>query len=454
MLTTLLSTTAALLLAFVAQPAAATRSDGTPICDYYAKEKYGGNTKDTQLRLMSSIVAHAYSGGPNSTKFNNTDTGIFNMGSSEGEVVHLKKFFDGTTPTTNFNDAAIKTDWLDGGGLDPLLAYLNGTTKTTLFTHWYVAFGRIYGCTKVEEFLDQPYRAMMPAYVHKYMDLKKHEVSYFIRQLTAASKQYGFTDSDANSLEQVMNGRYNIRCAPAEKNTLYSICLDEDCPLAFPKSDCTAYKNIAQYAVDEKPTESPGAGAGAASSKSDLGGGAIAGIVVGAVAGVGLIIGALWFVFNKKRNGAATKQAGSMAVPPQANGGGYHNPALYSPAMTQSHFDMGGGGGGQYDSVSQSPYDPSRHSQFTYFSQNRESQHTTPNSPPPPGWVEMPPQELHATEIAAPTTPPLGSAPGSPTKLGYKPDVREVMEMESPPPITRSGSDYTTANPEQRSNHQ
>ena len=32
--------------------------------------------------------------------------------------------------TTNLNDQAVAMNWLDGGGTDPLLSFLNGTTET------------------------------------------------------------------------------------------------------------------------------------------------------------------------------------------------------------------------------------------------------------------------------------------------------------------------------------
>lgn len=283
----------------------------------------------------------------------------------------------------------------------------------------------------------------MPAYVHKYMDLAKPQIAYFIRQLILASKYYGFSDEDANTLEQVMNSRYNTKCAPVENNSLSSICFNTNCTLALPKSDCDAYKNIKPYGVSDDATKT-GGGAGAptetptGSSKSGLGGGAIAGIVIGSLAGIALIIAALWFFFKKKGDANnAAKRPESIAVS-QTTGGYPPNPSMYSPTMTQQgQYDMTG----QYDVNSPSHYDPSRQSQFTYFSNGHESYLPTGSSPPPQGWVEMPPQELHATEaISPPTSPTATTGLDSQAKYEYKPDVRTLVEMESPSPHPPQGN--------------
>lgn len=39
-----------------------------------------------------------------------------------------------TVNTTNLNDVATKTNWLDGGGVDPLLSFINGTTDSPQIT--------------------------------------------------------------------------------------------------------------------------------------------------------------------------------------------------------------------------------------------------------------------------------------------------------------------------------
>ncbi|OAA61331.1 hypothetical protein ISF_05410 [Cordyceps fumosorosea ARSEF 2679] len=472
----MLLSTAALLLAAAVQPAvSAGRPDGTPICDYYAKENYGENNKTTQLKLMTKIVALAYAGGDELLKAggeNKNDSGIFGSGSYKGEAIFLGWHFDGSHKTSAFNGNAAAMNWTDGGGMKPLRDFLDnktataeiakGTNQYTLFTHWYVAFGRIFGCTKAEEFLNEEYKTLMPAYVHQFMNLTQTQISYFIRQLSLSSKYHGFSESDASTLDTFMNNKYNNKCAPPQNNSLPSICFHESCPLAFPSPDCKAYTNIQQYSVSDntKPGSSGTSAASPSSDRgtdgsSDLGTGAIAGIAVGGVAGIGIIIGLIWFFFKRKAAATAdaARRAESLAAAQSTpgGGGGYPNAPMYSPAMTQSQFD--GSVSQQWDGVSQTPYDPNRQSQFTYFS----SVHDGSGSPPPPhphhgGWAELPPQELHANEVAATmNSPPLSpTMDGSQTKkLGYKPDVRDAVEMESPVPRQQDWAKDAAANPEE-----
>lgn len=153
MIPKLLSTTA-LVLASVASPVVADRPGDTSICDYYASEMYGASNVTTQLKLMESIIAYAYAGGRTVPKALKNSTGIFNVGAYEDSVVYLRPWFDGTSmlhkqkkatgqfpvstrtntcvpeKTTNLNDQAVAMNWLDGGGTDPLLSFLNGTTET------------------------------------------------------------------------------------------------------------------------------------------------------------------------------------------------------------------------------------------------------------------------------------------------------------------------------------
>ncbi|OAQ97128.1 hypothetical protein LLEC1_03224 [Akanthomyces lecanii] len=459
MLGTLFTTTALLLVA-IAHRAAAQRGD-TSICDYYAKEKYGDDSMESQLKLMTSIVAFAYAGGDDMDGADKYSSGIFKTGSIDNDVVYLRPYFDGTMNTTNLNDQAVALNWLDGGGVAPLQAFINGTTKTadikkgtnqyTLFTHWYVAFGRIYECSRAEDFVEQKYRTLMPAYVHKYMDLNQAKIAYFIRQIILASKFYGFSDADANSLELLMNNRYNNQCAPADKNMLPSICFAKGCPRALPKSDCNAYNEIKPYGVEDNYSQTPTPGATGSSSasptgaaKSDLSGGAIAGIVVGALAGLGLIVGAVWFFFKKKRDKINGANRPESTAPSQTTVG-YHASSMYSPAMTQSHYDMTG----QYDTNGQAHYDPTRQSQFTYFPGGQES-YTGTNSSTPQGWpAQMPPQELHATEVGStPTSPNAQAVADAQVKSEYKPDVRQLVEMESPHPVLERSWTPTTPHEE------
>ena len=119
---------ALLVLKVVAQ-----RPEGVSICDFYAESLYGANSSDTQLRLVQNIVALAFGGGSNLSNVSSGLTGILNPGTfSSGTFqnldVDLRPWFNGSLQSTNLNNQGVGVNWLDGGGLDPLSAYLNGST--------------------------------------------------------------------------------------------------------------------------------------------------------------------------------------------------------------------------------------------------------------------------------------------------------------------------------------
>lgn len=275
----------------------------------------------------------------------------------------------------------------------------------------------------------------MPAYVHKYMGLNSAQIGYFIQQITTASKYYGFSDDDASALDTYMNARYNTKCSLVDKNMLNSICMaDEGCTYAQPKSDCEPYKNLKPYGVDDSATTSVAGGSSpttapstSASPKTDksssLGGGAIAGIVIGALAGIVLIAGACLFFFKKGQKKNAAHRPESIAVSHATGGGGggyYDQGSMGSPQMSQSHYDM------------------SRQSQYTYFPPSGHDSYMHPShSPPPQGWTDMQPQELHAVELSSnPASPTQEHMPISPL---YKADVGTLVEIDSPQPNSWGG---------------
>jgi hypothetical protein len=113
----------------------AQRPSNLTICDYYALSLYGANTNVTQLKLMQSIVSLAYAGGANLPNVSPDLTGIFNPGTFNGTPVDLQAWFNGSKASTNLNDAPVATDWLDGGALAPLEAFLTGQTQTVIINN-------------------------------------------------------------------------------------------------------------------------------------------------------------------------------------------------------------------------------------------------------------------------------------------------------------------------------
>ncbi|KAI0118725.1 hypothetical protein GGR51DRAFT_130652 [Nemania sp. FL0031] len=400
---------AALLLAIVVGVGMAQRPSTASICDYYAMELYGKNSSDNQFRLMEHIVALAFGGGVNLPDASDDSTGILNQGSYNGLGVNLRPWFDGSKPTTNLNGQAVGINWLNDGAQEPLMAFLNGSTSSVqfdtgsnedrLFNHFYVAFGRIFGCTLSETFPNATQTGQLsPAYVHKYMNLNQTDLSHFINQLIVSTKYYGFSDDDANTLSTFMNSRYNVRCAPAINGQLYSICQAAECPLAAPSPDCNAYVNIGPGA-NSSSTGGSGAVPTSSSTSTSSGGtalssGAIAGIAIGGAAVVLIAVG-LW-LYHRRRQHAKPPP---MVAMPYTGGSGYPSPSYpsYTPTL------------GPHTS-----YAPSSAPRDSHLAPGSFYEHKQPEA-----------------ELAVPT--PV-SPPHSPSM------VMHVAEMESPLPSEMTGS--------------
>ncbi|EHK27441.1 uncharacterized protein TRIVIDRAFT_34285 [Trichoderma virens Gv29-8] len=358
---------AAVLLLAIGRESFAQRTGNESICDYYATQRYGANNVTTQLLLIQSIVTLAYAGSSGLPNPIDDNTGIFNNGNFEGIHVYLRPWFDGSKATTNLNNQPVGIDWLDGGATGPLMSFLNGSSNSVnidtstnqyrLFTHWFTAFGFVYGCSLAPKF---PRTAdsggpLSMAYVHKFMDLNQTHIGYFIEQLTLSSKYFGFSDEDAQTLDTFMNARYNVRCAPAINGQLYSICFADECPLAQPKPDCDAYKDIGPSGASNvsvvtttvnpaSPTTSatttsapPSSTTTAApagdsspnpdskSSSTALSGGAIAGIAIGGAAVLLLAVGLLLYY----RRHSSKPQIVPVPVPSDGYGSPAHPPHAY-----------------------------------------------------------------------------------------------------------------------------
>jgi hypothetical protein len=98
------------------------------LCDYYATQRYGANTSDTQHRLVKHIVVLAFEGGSGLENKSVESTGILRPGEFDNVDVSLLQYFNGSRASSNVNNAPIGINWLDGGGFDPLTAYLRGQT--------------------------------------------------------------------------------------------------------------------------------------------------------------------------------------------------------------------------------------------------------------------------------------------------------------------------------------
>ncbi|KAI0140197.1 hypothetical protein GGR57DRAFT_488258 [Xylariaceae sp. FL1272] len=414
------------VLATGASVVAAQRPSDASICDYYAEAKYGSNSSDSQFKLMEHIVALAFGGGTDLKGASNLSTGILNTGNFEGLAVNLRPWFDGSEPTTNLNDQAVGIDWLDDGAQKPLMDFLEGESSSVvldkgsnefrLFAHFYSAFGHVFGCTLVQGFpkANDSGGPINLAYVHKYMNLNQTHLGHFIDQLTLASKFYGFSDADADTLNTYMNAHYNVRCLPADNGQLTSLCQAPECPLAAPSPDCAAYDNLgpsvngsspgggsggssnmpsstSASGLSSSPTSSTPVSTSSASStppsssSQALSSGAIAGIAIGGAAVLFLAVGL--FLFHRRRH----PKPQTVAVP-YTGESGYGSPAPHS------HMS----------------YTPSTNPHTSY----------TPSSPP---------HESYLAPGAFFAPKPPDAELGVPTPVSpHSPYMPQIAEMESP----------------------
>lgn len=176
------------------------------------------------------------------------------------------------------------------------------------------------------------------------MDLDYNQLGYFIDQLTMSSEFYGFSPTDAKSLNTRMNSQYNVRCAPAVTSNpksgpqLLSLCQNPTCPLAVPNADCDAYTNLTAdgagsassgstpsstgipvSSITGIATSSPSAATTTAVATSDtnkgLSAGGIAGVAVGGAAVLAFLAAAILFFRRKRKSNPEPESASAPAQP-------------------------------------------------------------------------------------------------------------------------------------------
>ncbi|KAG5917000.1 hypothetical protein E4U61_003125 [Claviceps capensis] len=425
------------------------------ICDFYAAKNYGENNATTQLKLMQGIVAYAYAGGRSLPDGDVDSSGIFNAGRFDGQNVDLRPWFDGSKATSNNNDQAVKIQWMDGGGTTPLLAFINGSTPMAniqrgtnqykLFTHWYFVFGRIYSCSLYKKFLDSSFEPLNPAYVHKFMGLNQTQVGYFIDQLLVASRNFGFSTADLDTLGLSMNAKYNARCLPPIEDSLTSICLAKECPVAVPSPNCLAYTNVKQRGLDSSAAASSASSSsssstgssswtgqsGSATSSSTLSTGTIAGIAIGSAAVLLLAVGMVLFFCRRNRRKADSAPAPAAPAPaPAPDPAPAPTPAM-APAPAPSPSPAG-------FPPPQYGYGPKPHE--SWYAPSPHESYCVPyghGTPLPHGWAEAKtrPEELAAyTPVSSSPPPVIIHTPASPVQYRSGPEMTQLAEMESPEP--------------------
>jgi hypothetical protein len=93
-------------------------------------------------------------------------------------------------------------------------------------------------------------RASM-ADVHKFMDLGKPEVDYFVTQVGLAAASFGVAKDDITAVAESLNSIFNVACGPpttvikAQGPQLQSICVDRStCLVAAKDPMCDKYPTV------------------------------------------------------------------------------------------------------------------------------------------------------------------------------------------------------------------
>lgn len=108
----------------------AQRPTNASVCDYYAQAQYGANSSTTQLKWIQNVVCLAFEGGSRLNNVSSKTTGILRPGKFNGIDINLLQYFNGSTKSTNVNNAPIGVNWLDDGGTVPLAAFLSGESQS------------------------------------------------------------------------------------------------------------------------------------------------------------------------------------------------------------------------------------------------------------------------------------------------------------------------------------
>jgi hypothetical protein len=119
--------------------------------------------------------------------------------------------------------------------------------------------------------------------VHRYMDLDRYQMGFFIELCVSSMKSLGISAADADLFGDTLTSLFDFRCSPpalipkepAAGPELQSVCIAENCPFD-PKADCAAYplKGVAGLPVNITEVQSGGGNAtgGANGTSSSPGG--------------------------------------------------------------------------------------------------------------------------------------------------------------------------------------
>lgn len=103
--------------------------------------------------------------------------------------------------------------------------------------------------------------------VHRYMDLDKYQMGFFIELCVSSMKSLGISATDAVLFGNTLTSFFDFRCSPpalvpnepATDPELQSVCIAKNCPLD-PKADCVAYPENGVALVPVNLTEAQSGG--------------------------------------------------------------------------------------------------------------------------------------------------------------------------------------------------
>src|SRR5205085_5964901 len=128
----------------------------------------------------------------------------------------------------------------------------------------YQFFGKLLGCSKEDTSGFPSYSGVNGQFeVHKFMNISKPQMDYFITQVGLAALSFGVSKDDVTIVGTALNSTFGRRCSPPvavipdQGSHLEAICINPNCVLAT-SAVCAQYQVAA--------TGTAGIGASAASS--------------------------------------------------------------------------------------------------------------------------------------------------------------------------------------------
>lgn len=205
------------------------------ICDKYTKILFKDNSEENQNKLLETLVTAVLKGNQSATVNNKQVDGILKPANFGGEQIDLAPFFGGTKgKTANINGVATAgINFLDGGA-----------RQDKLLLHLFQVFASLTGCSKQGGRILADYAGNPSMFdVHRFMNLRKSDISFFNDMVGQAAVGLGVTAEDAAAVGKSLEGLFNIACAaPAPLSPKLSpapqgFCLAPGCTVD-PKPQC------------------------------------------------------------------------------------------------------------------------------------------------------------------------------------------------------------------------